>query len=140
MTSASNLPRLTNGELEIVSALWNAGPATISDVHVALGRPVGYTTVQTRLNRLVEKGVVSKSDDRPARYRAMFSPEEVSRHDLDVLVRRVNQGQVVPLVACLVRDRNLTAAEIEDLRQLIDEAERQSRQNKPAQRRKGDEK
>jgi predicted transcriptional regulator len=128
---------LTTGELEIVAALWHAGPATISDVHVALGRPVGYTTVQTRLNRLVEKGVVSKSEDRPARYRAMFSPEQVSRHDLDVLVRRVNQGQVVPLVAYLVRERSLTAAEIDDLRRLIDEAERQSRQNKSAQRRRG---
>ena len=140
MSSASNLPRLTSGELEIVSALWHAGPATISDVHVALGRPVGYTTVQTRLNRLVEKGVVSKSDDRPARYRAMFSPEEVSRRDLDVLVRRVNQGQVVPLVAYLVRERSLTSEEIQDLRQLIDEAERQSRRNKAAERRKGGEK
>src|SRR5690349_8899237 len=108
MSAVPNPPRLTTGELEIVSALWRAGPATISETHVALGRPVGYTTVQTRLNRLVEKGVVSKSDERPARYRAMFSPEEVSRRDLDVLVRRVNDGQVVPLVACLVRERSLT--------------------------------
>ena len=140
MGSVSKLPRLTSGELEIVSALWHAGPATISDVHVALGRPVGYTTVQTRLNRLVEKGVVSKSDDRPARYQARFSPEEVSRRDLDVLVRRVNQGQVVPLVAYLVRERSLTAEEIQDLRQLIDEAERLSRQSKAVERRKGGEK
>jgi BlaI family penicillinase repressor len=131
MSAASPLPRLTTGELEIVSTLWNADPATISEVHVALGRPVGYTTVQTRLNRLVEKGVVSKSDDRPARYSALFNPEDVSRRDLDVLVRRVNGGKVVPLVAYLVRDRQLTPQEIADLRQLVDEAERQSRRSTP---------
>ena len=81
----------------------------------------------TRLNRLVAKGVVTKSDERPAHYCAAFGPEEVSRHDLEVLVRRVNRGQVVPLVAYLVRDRTLTRDEINDLRRLIDEAELQAR-------------
>ena len=96
-------------------------------MHTALGQPIGYTTVQTRLNRLVTKGVVTKSEERPARYQAAFGPEEVSRHDLEVLVRRVNRGQVVPLVAYLVRDRTLTRDEIDDLRRLIDEAELQAR-------------
>jgi predicted transcriptional regulator len=121
------LPRLTSGELDILSALWRAGPGTISDVHAALGQPIGYTTVQTRLNRLVAKGVVVKSDERPAHYRAAFGPEEVSRHDLEILVRRVNSGQVVPLVAYLVLDRTLTRDEISDLRRLIDEAELHAR-------------
>ena len=125
-------PRLTSGELEIMAALWRTGPGTISDVHVALGQPIGYTTVQTRLNRLVSKGVVTKSDERPAHYRAAFGPEEVSRRDLEVLVRRVNRGQVVPLIAYLVRDRTLTRDELDDLRQLIDEAELQARRkNRP---------
>ena len=126
-------PRLTSGELEILAALWRTGPATISEVHAALGQPIGYTTVQTRLNRLVSKRVVAKSDERPAHYRAGFGPEEVSRQDLEVLVRRVNRGEVVPLVAYLVRDRTLSCDEIDDLRRLIDEAELQARRgNKPA--------
>jgi len=120
-------PRLTSGELEILAALWRTGPGTISEVHAALGQPIGYTTVQTRLNRLVAKEVVTKSDERPAHYQAAFGPEEVSRHDLEVLVRRVNSGQVVPLVAYLVRERTLTRDEISDLRRLIDEAELQAR-------------
>lgn len=137
MPAEPPVPRLTSRELEIVSALWKAGSASISEVHVALGRPVGYTTVQTRLNRLVEKGVISRSDERPARYQALFDPEDVSRRDLDVLVRRVNGGQVVPLVAYLVRDRRLTADEIAELRQLVDEAEQQSRSGAPRGRTSG---
>ena len=70
---------------------------------------------------------MTKSDERPAHYRAAFGPEEVSRRDLEVLVRRVNPGKVVPLVAYLVRDRTLTRNEINDLRRLIDEAELQAR-------------
>jgi BlaI family penicillinase repressor len=125
---------LTSGELEILATLWGTGPGTISEVHAALGQPIGYTTVQTRLNRLVTKGVVTKSDERPTRYQAGFGPEEVSRHDLEVLVRRVNSGQVVPLVAYLVRDRTLTSDEIDDLRRLIDEAELQARRKNRAGR------
>ena len=136
--SKTPLPRLTSGELEILAALWHTGPATISEVHAALGQPIGYTTVQTRLNRLVSKGVVAKSDERPAHYRAGFGPEEVSRRDLEVLVRRVNRGEVVPLVAYLVRERTLSKGEIDDLRRLIDEAERHSRrENKPARGKEG---
>ena len=123
-------PRLTSSELEILAALWRTGPGTISDVHEALGQPIGYTTVQTRLNRLVSKGVVTRSEERPAHYQAGFGPEEVSRRELDELVRRVNRGQVVPLVAYLVRDRTLSRDEIDNLRQLIDEAELQASQAK----------
>jgi len=132
--SKTTPPRLTSGELEILAALWHTGPATISEVHTALGQPIGYTTVQTRLNRLVSKGVVDKSDERPAHYRAGFGPEEVSRQDLEVLVRRVNQGQVVPLVAYLVRNRTLTRDEIDDLRRLIDDAEHQARKGNRSSR------
>ena len=119
--------RLAAGEIEILEMLWQRQPVSIAEAHEALGQRVGYTTVQTRLNRLVEKGIVSRSAERPARYSAEIGPADVSRRDLDVLVERVNAGRVVPLVAQLVRDRTLSAAEILELKQLIDEAERKSR-------------
>ena len=50
--------RLASGEIEILEILWQAGSATISEAHDAHVRKIGYTTVQTRLNRLVEKGLV----------------------------------------------------------------------------------
>ncbi len=53
------------------------GGVTLSEAHGALDRPIGYTTMQTRLNRLVEKGVVSRTADRPARYAAAVAPEDV---------------------------------------------------------------
>ena len=119
--------RLAAGEIEILEMLWQRQPVSIAEAHAALGQRVGYTTVQTRLNRLVEKGIVSRSAERPARYSAAIAPADVSRRDLDVLVDRVNAGRVVPLVAQLVRDRTLSAAEIVELKQLIDEAERKCR-------------
>ena len=121
--SNPNANRLTVGEIELLKVLWEIGPATIAEVHAAMPGEVGYTTVQTRLNRLVAKKVASKGKRRPAKYRAVLSPEDVNRADLNVLVGRVNDGNVVPLVAHLIRERSMSADEIEELRALIDEAE-----------------
>ena len=116
-------PRLAVGELEIVEMLWRAGDVTLSEAQRALGRPVGYTTVQTRLNRLVAKGVAARSSERPARYRAVIRPEEVSARYLDLLLERVSGGSIVPLVAHLMKRKRLSPEEIAELRRLIAESE-----------------
>ena len=78
---------------------------------------------QTRLNRLVDKGVVKKSDSRPAMYEAAVTQEAIAQNDLELLLKRVSNGEVVPLVAHLVQDRKLSASEIDAIRNLIDNAE-----------------
>jgi predicted transcriptional regulator len=110
--------------MEILQMLWREGPLSLSSAHRAIGRSIGYTTVQTRLNRLVAKHVVRRTSDRPARYEAAVAPSEVSAGHLDLLLERVSGGSVVPLVAHLVRDRALSAADIAELKRLIAEAER----------------
>ena len=123
--------RLTAGELELLEVLWAHAGVTISEAQTALGREIGYTTVQTRLNRLVEKRVAAKSDERPTRYSAAVSSDEVSRDDLDSLLDRVTSGRVVPLIAHLVRDRDLSPDELDEIRQLIDQAEDRAQQGGP---------
>jgi BlaI family penicillinase repressor len=126
----SKPPRLSGGEMEIMQVLWRQGPATLAEAHAELGRPIGYTTVQTRLNRLVEKKVVARSANRPAKYSAAVAAEAISARHLDLLLERVSDGNVVPLVAHLVRDRRLSAAEIAELKQLIAVAEAQGQHAK----------
>jgi BlaI family penicillinase repressor len=116
-------PRLAAGEIEVLQVLWRTGGATIAEVQSLLGRELGYTTVQTRLNRMAAKGVVRRSDDRPARYMPGVSREEVSADDVWFIVDRVTDGQVAPLVAHLVQDRHLPQSEIDELKRLIAQAE-----------------
>jgi predicted transcriptional regulator len=120
-------PRLSAGELEIMHMLWRRGPLTLSEAQTALGRKIGYTTIQTRLNRLVDKRVVARAAERPARYSAAVEPAEITAGHLALLVERVSGGSVVPLVAHLVRDWNLTGDEIAELKKLIAEAERHTK-------------
>jgi predicted transcriptional regulator len=134
MTKRRKSPRLSAGEMEILQMLWREGTVALSEAQAALGREIGYTTMQTRLNRLVEKGVVTRTAERPARYAANVAREEVSAGHLDLLVERVSGGSVVPMVAHLVRDRALSGAEITELKELIAEAERQGRKTKDTRR------
>jgi BlaI family penicillinase repressor len=119
-------PRFSAGELEIMSMLWARGPLTLAEAHRCFGefgRPVGYTTMQTRLNRLVEKGAVRRSRQRPARYQAAVNSQEVGARLVDVLLDKVSHGDVVPLVAHLISGRPLSAEEIRELKRLIAELE-----------------
>jgi predicted transcriptional regulator len=127
--NARKSPRLAAGEVELLQVLWRAGSGTIAEVQSLLGREIGYTTVQTRLNRMAAKGVLRRSDDRPARYTPEVSRKEVSADDLQFIVERVTDGQVAPLVAHLVQDRNLPQSEIDELKRLIAEAEERTARN-----------
>ena len=127
---AKKAARLSTGELELLDVLWQADGLTIRQVQQALDREVGYTTVQTRLNRLVAKGHVKKSDTRPGLYSAILKRDRVSRTDLSSLVDRVTQGRVVPLIAHLVRDNKLSDEELEEIRDLIDSASNRNKEER----------
>jgi len=115
--------QLSRGEMEMMNLLWTHGPLTLSEAHAAMGKAIGYTTVQTRLNRLVEKGIVDRSAERPAQYSAAISSDSVSEGLLDQLVDKVAQGSVVPLVGHLLANRTLSADEIAELKRFISDAE-----------------
>jgi BlaI family penicillinase repressor len=115
--------KLSSGEMELMSMLWEHGSLALSEAHEKLGRPIGYTTMQTRLNRLVDKGLARRSKERPARYEAVISPDDVSANHLDDLLHRVTRGKVVPLVAHLVDDRSISRDELRELKKIIRDAE-----------------
>ncbi|MEL6898167.1 MAG: BlaI/MecI/CopY family transcriptional regulator [Planctomycetota bacterium] len=123
-------PRLTSGELELMDLLWQHGPLSLSEAHRRFGqqfpdRSTGYTTIQTRLNRLVEKGHAERSDSRPALYSAAVPRKQIRAGHLDELVQRLSGGNVVPLVAHLVEDRRINADQLAELKQLVMDAEQE---------------
>ena len=115
---------LTSGEMELISFLWQHGESSLSEAHAKFPKSIGYTTMQTRLNRLADKGFVNRSETRPARYSAAIEPEDVSANQLNVLLNRVTEGSVVPLVAQLVNDKSLSADDIKKIKGIIEQAEK----------------
>jgi BlaI family penicillinase repressor len=114
--------RITRGEIELLEMLWREGPVTIAGAHKALAAPISYSTMQTRLDRMVGKGLIRKTDDTPTRYQAVVQPRDVMQSELRTLVERVSGG-VVPLVAQLLREHQPSTEELNEMRQLIRQAE-----------------
>jgi predicted transcriptional regulator len=124
----------TVGELELLRLLWEHGDLSLSEVHEMIGRNLGYTTVQTRLNRLVDKGWIEKTKvgRHPTRFAAVIEPAAVLETQFDHFVEKVSNGSVVPLVAHLVQGASLTTNELLELKQLIHDAELRHRSQKGA--------
>jgi predicted transcriptional regulator len=114
-------------EFDVLRALWSLGPSPVRDVREQLeesGTKLAYNTVQTLLNRLVEKRQV-KVDRRGAAhvYRAAAPREKMIASRVTQFVQEVFEGSPVPLVTRLLRDTRLDESECEELRRLLDEHE-----------------
>lgn len=115
---------LGKGELEVLRALWDAKAASVRDVLNHLhehGRQVAYTTVQTVLSRLEQKGYVRSDKSGLAFvYRAKISREQFSQSRLSSLLDQLYDGAAGPLALQLLKTQKLTSDEFDELRALIE--------------------
>jgi BlaI family penicillinase repressor len=122
--------KLSIGEMRLMSVLWKCGPLKLSEAYQQQPGEVGYTTIQTQLNRLVEKGAVARSKTRPTRYRALVQPDVASAGMLQLLTDTLGGGSVIPLVEQLILQSPLTKEDIQELRQILNRAGKQLTQSK----------
>jgi predicted transcriptional regulator len=109
---------LSEGEMELLDLLWKLGPSPLSAVHKNYSRPIGYTTIQTRLNRMVDKGVLSRKGEYPAMYQAVVETDVASNSFFEK-VSKICGGSLAPLIAHLTEKQTLSDEEIAMLKELI---------------------
>ncbi len=117
---------LTDLQLALLGALWEAGEATVNQVRERLEarRPLARTTVATLLSRLEDKGVVGhREDGREYVYRPLVSEEEVLRWRVDALADTLFGGDVATLVSHLLDAGELRRSELDEVRRLIEAKE-----------------
>jgi predicted transcriptional regulator len=121
---------LGSAELDVLKVLWDAGPGTVRAVMTELhgrGRHIAYTTVQTLLNRLEQKGyVTSDKSDLAFVFRARLTKERVRRSRLKALVEKLYDGAPGSLVLHLVKTERLSPNELTELQQLIERLDAQA--------------
>jgi BlaI family penicillinase repressor len=112
---------LTPLELEIMSVLWETGPANVQTVQSRLqGRELAYTTVQTMLNILHRKGKVKRVlQNRAYFYRAILSRPRVVRQAVSDVINRFFGGSADSLVLNLVETNQLTPERLARLQDLL---------------------
>jgi len=106
-----------------MKVIWPLGRATVRDVYAALRerRAIAYTTVQTMMNILEEKGHLKKEPGERAQLYVPARPQQaVVRSMVREFVDRVFEGSARPLLVHLVKEKGLTERERRALEKLLD--------------------
>lgn len=118
---------LTKLEGEVMLAVWDLPePVRVRDVADALNarrKPaLAYTTVQSMLNILKDKGVLEQVEGagRAFLYRARITRDQASGHMVRDLADRLFGGKLEPVLLQLIGQAQLKPAELRELRDWID--------------------
>lgn len=119
---------VTEAELAVLKALWEGGPGTVRELLDRLGGDQAYTTVQTLLSRLVDKGHV-RTDRRDLAhvFTAVTAREELAGRQVQDVASTLLDGAIAPLLLRLVEQTKFTADELARFRDLLADAEARAR-------------
>jgi BlaI family transcriptional regulator, penicillinase repressor len=115
---------LTPLELKMMQVLWRQGPSSVQAVHAGLQSDLAYTTVQTVLNVLFQKGRVRRAlKGRAYEYRTVASKESVLGQAVRDLIGRMFGGSSEELVMSLVKTRQIDPATLARLSRRVESSE-----------------
>ena len=125
-----NGKRLSKLELQIMQILWRLGAIPIREVQEAFPaaqRPA-YTTVQTTIYRLEEKGAVRrvKKIGNAHIFEAVLERNSTQKGLLDELVNAFG-GRIQPIISYLIETRQLTLEDVRQAEQRIVELDRKEK-------------
>jgi BlaI family penicillinase repressor len=117
---------LSEIEWQIMQVIWEKGVLSVKEVWQTL-YPDGqkaYTTIQTYLDRMVEKDLLAKQKIGLVNfYHARIDKKSLVRHATESLVSRAFNGSFLGLAAFLVESPNLSKQDLEKIKALIEKKE-----------------
>ena len=121
----------TAAELDILAALWRLGPATVREVHEALGTQNGYTTTLKQMQVMHEKGLLIRSERfRSHVYEAGIPKEQTRRQIAADLLDRAFEGSARELVMGALSAKPASAKELAEIKEMIAEFEKKKGKKK----------
>ena len=121
-----SLQPLSNEEMKIMRHVWLHGPASVRLLHERMQEEydVDFRTVQTQLRRLESKGyVVSSREGKNLVYKTKARKQSVIKKTLGDLVDRLFGGNSAEMMQHMLSQSDLSAEEIEQLRNMLDQQE-----------------
>ena len=119
--------KISDAEREIMEALWKGKPLTPDEIVAAVGDRNGWApgTVRTLVHRLLTKKAIKGAKEKAGYvYRPLVTRADYVAEESQGFLDRLFGGQVAPMVAHLVEQRQLTARDIQKLKALIKDLEK----------------
>lgn len=119
--------KLDELQLAVMQVLWEKGEATVSEIQETLknSRDLAITTIGTVLSRLEEKkkAVTHYTQGRKYVYKPIISEHETKSSMVNSLVKQLFKGRSTSLVNHLLEEDELNKDDLEQLKQMIRDAE-----------------
>ena len=114
----------TESELEILSILWDRKNASVRTVHEELSKTkdAGYTTTLKLMQIMFEKKLVTRDDSNKTHiYAPAVTREKTQNQFLNRIIDGLFAGSATELVMQALGNNNTSDAELDKIRQLIDD-------------------
>lgn len=112
----------TEGELEILGVLWNAGAASVRTVHeeICKSKDAGYTTTLKLMQIMFEKGLVTRdSSSKTHIYQPAVTREKTQKQFVNKMINSLFAGSSAELVMQALGGNQATHDELEKIQSLI---------------------
>jgi len=122
MAKKHELPKPTEGELELLTILWDRGQATVRELFDAVNitRPVVYTGVLKLLQIMTDKGLVERNESERAHvYRAAVAREETQRRFMREISDRFFAGSAAQLALRALEMETASEEDLNEIRKLL---------------------
>lgn len=117
---------LTNSEWYVLDCLWEHSPLTVMELVERLSQKVGWakSTTITTLRRMEEKGLVHCEVTGRTRHLSALGGTAAGRPPGDrSFLNKVYRGSVGLMVSAMAQDKALTRKEIDELYEILRQAE-----------------
>ena len=112
-------PKIFESEYRFCLVLWEHEPIRSTELARLCREKLGWskTTTYTVIRRLSERGVVKNEN---AVVTSLVSKEQAQCSELDELMEKKFEGSLPAFIAAFGKRQNLTKAEIEEIRRIIE--------------------
>ncbi|WP_088187155.1 BlaI/MecI/CopY family transcriptional regulator [Desulfosporosinus sp. FKA] len=122
--------KITDAEWEVMKLLWEKSPITSSEMIKILGSTIGWspTTIYTLISRLVKKkALVIDQGSSPYICRPLLSQSDYRKEERTSFLKKVYNGSLNLFIKNLLEEEELSEAEIDELKTLLDIAKNKER-------------
>jgi BlaI family transcriptional regulator, penicillinase repressor len=117
------VPRISEAEWEVMKAVWQGHPCNAEEIVARLtkaDRSWHPKTARTLLNRLIKKKALAfQKEGRAYLYWPLVTERDCVDAASESFLARVFGGSLQPMLAHFVKEKKLSAREIDELRQLL---------------------
>lgn len=116
------MEKIFESEYRFLSILWEREPVASPELVKLCNEKLGWkkSTTYTVIKKLSDKGIVKNENTMVS---SLVSKDEVVKWQSEELLQRVSRGNIPVFLAAFLKDRKLSKADIDSIRQIIDNAE-----------------